>query len=186
MVEDGESRNVRRQGVVMGVRGERVSLCETRERDLPRLLRLWNDGRVMRWVGFSEGLGFDEKRITEWFRAVNDDPDRHHFVIYVEEIGFCGEAYYAVDRRCRRASLDIKLTPEAQGRGLATDALRTLIRLVFASEFDVDAVWTEPSPVNRAAQRLYQRCGLRPTARPRDLPPGETYWERRRGGPDSS
>jgi len=162
-----------RSGLTAGIR-------PTGPEDLPDLMALWNDGEVMRWVGYPEGLGYDAADATAWWRAVSGDPDSHHFVIRRGEGGFCGEAYYRVERSARRAALDIKLCTRAQGRGIATTALGMLIGRVFAAEPDVDAVWVEPSPANLAARRLYERCGLQPRPRPEDLPAGESYWELRR------
>lgn len=39
------------------LRGERAIFRPTASGHLPALLRLWNDGRLMRWVGFPDGLG---------------------------------------------------------------------------------------------------------------------------------
>ena len=156
-------------------------LRRTEARDLDDLLALWNDGRVMRWVGFPEGLGWSRAKAAAWFGKISRDPTRHHLVVEEPELGFRGEAFCRVDLEHRRAELDIKLRPEVQGRGVATAALGALISVVFEQEPGVDAVWTEPSRVNRRARRLYRRCGLRPCRRPADLPPWESYWERRRG-----
>jgi RimJ/RimL family protein N-acetyltransferase len=164
----------------MEIRGERIKLRGTTEDDLPDLMALWNDGRVMKWVGFSGGLGYDSERLRTWFSRLQADADRHHFVIRDENSGFCGEAYYAVDRLHKRAALDIKLIPEAQRRGVATDALKTLIAFVFKTETDAGAVWTEPSEENFAARKLYERCGLRPKPRPADMEQGPSYWEFRK------
>jgi len=155
-------------------------LHETAENDLPALAALWNDPAVMRWVGFPEGLGYSVVDMQRWFRALRSSPHRHHFVVSAERIGFCGELYYAVDPAHRRASLDIKFCPSAQGRGLATIALQALIRRVFDREPAVDEVWTEPSEENGSARRLYERCGLTPGPRPADMPPGLSYWVLRR------
>lgn len=143
-------------------------------------MALWNDGEVMRWVGFPEGLGYDAGDVAAWWRAVSADPDCHHFVVRDGSGSFCGEVFYRVERPARRAALDVKLCSPAQGLGVATKALGRLIELVFADEPEVDAVWVEPSAANAAARRLYERCGLRPRPRPADLPPGDSYWERRR------
>jgi RimJ/RimL family protein N-acetyltransferase len=161
--------------------GHRITLRRTSEEDLSDLMALWNDGRVMSWVGFPDGLGYDLEKMVDWFRSLQADPSRHHFVVYAEGVGFCGEVYYAMDEKHRRASLDIKFRPEAQGQGLATDALNTLIRFVFDSEPDADAVWTEPSEWNAAARSLYERCGLKPKRRPPDMEQGPSYWELWRG-----
>ena len=159
------------------IHGTRVTLSPTTPADLPDLLRLWNDGRVMRWVGFPDGLGYDQAKIEDWFERVQANTCRHHCMVHSPEIGFCGEAYYAADLAHRRAGLDIKLLPEAQGQGLAVDALSTLISYIFETEPDIQTVWTEPSEQNLAARRLYTRCGLQPRPRPADLEPYESYWE---------
>lgn len=162
--------------MILEIKGERVIIRKTTERDLGDLQKLWNDGRVMKWVGFPDGLGYDRETFEAWLAEVEANPARHHFVIVAPEMGFCGETYYAVDSGHQRASLDIKLIPEAQGKGLATDALRTLIRHVFAVEDGVNSVWTQPSRENRAARRLYRRCGLRPAPRPSEITNGESFW----------
>ena len=164
----------------MVVQGVSVTIRRTTDADLPDLMALWNDGRVMKWVGFPDGLGYDPESIREWYTRLESNSDRHHFVVHAEDLGFCGEVYYAVEKAHRRAGLDIKFVPKAQGRGLATDALKRLIRIVFESEPDVHAVWTEPSEENIAARKLYERCGLRPKPRPLDIQQRPLYWELRR------
>lgn len=160
----------------MEIKGEQVIICPTSQADLGDLIKLWNDGRVMKWVGFPDGLGYDWEQINDWFARVESDPDRHHFVFHTRETAFCGEVYYALDHKHERASLDIKLLPEVQGQGLATDALKTLIDHVFKVDERVNCLWTEPSKVNHAARRLYARCGLQSADRPPDIQPGESFW----------
>ncbi len=160
----------------MEIKGQRVTIHTTSQADLIDLIGLWNDGRVMKWVGFPDGLGYDQEAAKAWFARVEKDAHRHHFVVHAKGIGFCGELYYAVNQGESRASLDIKFTPAAQGQGLAADALQFLINHVFETEEGVSWVWTEPSEVNTAARRLYRRCGLKPEVRPVDLGRGESYW----------
>jgi SAM-dependent methyltransferase/RimJ/RimL family protein N-acetyltransferase len=156
--------------------GKRVTLRSTEKADLPALLSLWNDGDVMRWVGFPDGLGYDEAKITGWLARIQEDRDSYHFAVYEAEIGFCGEAFCRLDRTHRRGSLDIKFVPKARGSGRSRDALQTLIRWVFESLEQADAVWTQPSEENLAARTLYYSCGLRPAPRPADLPEYTSYW----------
>jgi len=164
----------------MEIHGERVTIQCTTEADLLDVMALWNDGYVMKWVGFPNGLGYDMEKIRSWFDKLQLNSDRHHFVVHAEGFGFCGEVYYAVNRVHGRAGLDIKITSKAQGQGLAADALKTLIRIVFELEPGIDAVWTEPSEENIAAQKLYERCGLRSKPRPLDMEQGFSYWELQR------
>lgn len=134
----------------------------------------------MRWVGFPGGLHYNEGELRRWLAWVGESPDRRHFVVRNDEVGFCGELFSDVDREARRAALDVKLLPAARGRGYASAGLAWLVDLVFGSEPDVELVWTEPWPENEAAQRLYARCGLRPRPRPEDLRPGPSFWARSR------
>ena len=156
-----------------------VTVRATTEEDLPDLGRLWNDGAVMGWVGFP-GLGYDDAALRAWYERMAANPHARHFVVHDTELGFCGELFYRVDPEHRRAGLDVKLVPPAQGRGIARASFSRLIELVFEEEPDVEAVWTEPSPVNVAARALYTRCGLVEGNRPSDLGMGPSYWERRR------
>ncbi len=84
--------------------------------------------------------------------------------------------FYRKDLEHKRAGLDIKFLPEAQGQGLATEALQLIIDYIFKNEDNIEAVWTEPSEENRAARNLYARAGLA-KERPADLKPGRPYWE---------
>ncbi|MBI5034662.1 MAG: GNAT family N-acetyltransferase [Chloroflexi bacterium] len=156
--------------------GNSVTIRTTTRDDFADLMTLWNDGRVMQWVGFPNGFGYDVEKIGKWFEKLQSQPHRHHFVVYADGVGFCGEVYYVVEQKYRRAELDIKFVPAAQGQGLAADALQTLIRHVFEIEKEVDVVWTEPRQDNSASRKLYTRCGLTAQPRPSDLEPFESYW----------
>ncbi|MBT4482495.1 MAG: GNAT family N-acetyltransferase [Candidatus Latescibacteria bacterium] len=164
----------------MEIQGRRVTIYSTTESDFPNLIALWNDRHVMMWVGFPNGLGYNPEKIMDWYSKLQSNPDKHHLIVHTEGLGFCGEVYYDVDRIHGRAGLDIKFTPKAQGKGLATDALKTLIRFIFESEPGVVAVWTEPSKENVAAQKLYNRCGLKPKSSTLNKKQAFSYWELRR------
>jgi RimJ/RimL family protein N-acetyltransferase len=160
----------------MQIKSGRVTLGRTTQEDLPFLKSLWNDGRVMKWVGFPNGVGDTDETMAAWFRKRSSDPTFFHFIVWDTDNCRCGEVCYGVETGQHRAGLDVKFAPESQGRGLATDALRALINHVFAVERDVDEVWTEPSPQNLAARRLYARCGLAEKPRPRDMKQDVPYW----------
>ena len=159
------------------LRGTRVTLKSTEDCDVPDLMSLWNDPRVMTLLGFPDGVGYTEDSARQWLHdTVECNPNRHHYVAQAEGLRFCGEVHFTVDPEHRRAGLDIKFIPDAQGRGLATDALTTLIDHVFRTQPDVDECWTEPSSRTVRAQRLYRRCGLRPKRRPVDMRQHASYW----------
>jgi RimJ/RimL family protein N-acetyltransferase len=160
---------------------KQLTLKGTTPADLDELLGLWNDGRVMRWAMFPEGLGYDRAKMERWLSRIAESPDRFHFIARTRDGAFCGEVYAALDRAKGRASLDIKFTPAKQGGRRSREALNALIRWLFESFPEIDAVWTGPIEGNLAAHTLYYSCGMRPKDPPADLPHGPSYWERRRG-----
>ncbi len=129
----------------------------------------------MKWVGFPDGVSLTHDELADWFDRLEQNDRRFHFVV-LDGSSVCGEAFYRIDDPSTTAGLDIKLLPEARGRGLATAALNALIAEVRRSSPMVREVWTEPSLSNEAAMRLYARCGLAPRERPGHLPRGDTYW----------
>jgi RimJ/RimL family protein N-acetyltransferase len=158
------------------IAGRRVVLRSTTEADLGFLKGLWNDGRVMQWVGFPQGSGYTDESIAVWFQRLCGQSHLSHFIAWANHGTPCGEIGYRVEPGTSRAGLDIKFVPEQQGKGLAADALTALIDHVFNTEQGVEEVWTEPHEDNAAARRLYARCGLRAKARPSDMEPAESYW----------
>jgi len=161
--------------------GRQVRLRSTCEADLPELIRLWNDGEVMRWVGFPDGLGYTPEKAARRLIGMNGSADRWHFCVLAKDGEFLGEAFCHLDRDHRRAGLDIKFLPAARRRGLSRDALLTLIDWIFRALPEADAVWTEPRSDNLAARTLYYSCGLRSTDRPSGMHEADSYWELRRG-----
>jgi RimJ/RimL family protein N-acetyltransferase len=164
----------------ISIEGEQVRLQSTREVDLPELTALWNNGEVMQWVGFPNGLGYTPEKSAKWLDGFNKSPHMYHFSARTMDGEFLGELACNLDTANRRAGLDIKFVPQAQGRGLSRDALLTLIDWVFRTLPEADAVWTEPRTGNLAAQTLYYSCGLRPTHRPPGMHEADSYWERRK------
>ncbi len=160
----------------MEMRGPRVRLRPTGEEDYPFLKRLWNDGRVMKWVGFPHGVGYTDASLKKRLNRRRAGAGFHHFIVHDEHHRPIGEVQYDYAPEKRRASLDVKFIPSAQGRGYATEALTLIIDLAFCAEPELEEVYTEPRPGNIAAQKLYTRCGLCPKARPPDLVSNESYW----------
>ena len=152
------------------LQGDRVRLRPTCLEDLEFLRELWNDGEVMRFVGYPLGLGIDKQGMREWFRRLEEHRgrDREHWIVETEGESI-GEAYYRVVeeycgyRAAGMAELDLKLAKEFWGCGYGGDALRTLARSLFGRGFEVLVV--SPNLKNRAALRLYEQMGFEPKHR---------------------
>jgi aminoglycoside 6'-N-acetyltransferase len=91
-----------------------------------------------------------------------DDPETHVFAI--EHGGrVIGAIQWAEedDPEYRHASMDIYLDPAAHGRGLGTDAVRTLARHLIADHGHHRLV-IDPATDNAPAIRAYGKVGFRP------------------------
>ncbi|NLI53996.1 MAG: GNAT family N-acetyltransferase [Clostridiales bacterium] len=151
----------------------KLTIRETTEADLENVLALWNDGEVMRYVGFPDGLGVDLPCLDRWLEWIESGrPLINHYSVYAEEIGYCGETFYRIDpQREHKAAMDIKLFPAARGQGIASAALSFAIGQAFAN--GASRVWVDPNPENKKALALYRRLGFVEKPYPRDLRDGD-------------
>ncbi|WP_055669574.1 GNAT family N-acetyltransferase [Desnuesiella massiliensis] len=154
----------------------KILIKETTREDLQNVMNLWNAGEVMFYVGFPNGLNVNIEQMENWLKTVNKDIFRKHYSIYEEELGFCGETFYSVDKNNDLAALDIKLFPYAQGRGIARYALSYAISEVFTKDL-ASRAYVEPNPKNEKALKLYERLGFISKKRPEFLEEYETYLE---------
>jgi aminoglycoside 6'-N-acetyltransferase len=91
-----------------------------------------------------------------------DEPDSIAYVIEVENRVVGWIQYEAEDEPdYRHASLDIYVDPSVHGRGVGTDALRTLARHLIVDHGHHRLV-IDPAVDNPAAIRSYSKVGFRP------------------------
>jgi RimJ/RimL family protein N-acetyltransferase len=152
-----------------------ITIKETTKEDLINIMSLWNDGEVMHFVGFPKGLGITMGKMESWIKWVISKPQRCHYSIYAKDIGYCGETFYSVDDNGGSA-LDIKLFPQARGKGIAKQALLFAIKQAFC-EGNAKWVYVDPHPDNKDAWKLYTALGFLSVPRPKYLGEGETYLE---------
>ena len=140
-----------------------ITIHPTTETDLESLQALWNDGDVMRFVGFPHGLGMSAEKMQHWYAWLCDGrPQREHFSIMEGDV-FCGETFYAIDA-LGYASLDIKLVAQARSRGFGYLGLKHAICEAFNQ--GAHTVWVDPNQANIKALALYHRLGFVAAKRP--------------------
>ena len=159
------------------MRGPELALSELMPEDLPFLMDLWHNPKVMRYA--------DE---FPWLRgwSKSDDPDRA-WRLYQERRAEAGSEYtqlllwlegsrigeafvsplqegYAFGRwekpdgmRCVMG--DIKLMPEHWGHGLGTEGMRRVVEWVFGHTSCSLSV-VPPHRHNPAAERVYEKAGF--------------------------
>jgi RimJ/RimL family protein N-acetyltransferase len=153
----------------MNVLGPRIRIRPTRHEDLPFLQALWNDGTVMRFKGYPDGMSVTEACMERWWLTTPQSQYSNHNIstlvaphclLELLDGTPIGELSYSLDAH-KRAHMDLKLSRAYWRQGYATEALKLAIRDLFACT-SITKVIVEPAAANVAARHLYQRCGFRP------------------------
>ena len=136
----------------------------TSREDLRNVQSLWATPEVMYYVGFPDGLHESMEHLEQkWLPWVQNAPKRQHYSIYTDGIGYCGESFYDVDKE-GLAGMDIKLLPDARGKGIAFAGLAYALNQAFTLG-NARSAYVDPSPENVKAIRLYRKLGFKETQR---------------------
>ena len=109
-----------------------------------------------------------EPEVARWWDApdddfpLSDDPDATRLVIEVDG-AVAGMIQYGeeLEPKYRHASIDIFVDPAFHGRGIGTEAVRRVVRLLI-HERGHHRVTIDPAAENAAAIRAYEKAGFRP------------------------
>jgi aminoglycoside 6'-N-acetyltransferase len=140
---------------VTTLHGASVILRPADRSDVPELVRIRQTPEVHRhWRGGDDMVAEVEKDF--------DEPDSIAYVIELENRVVGWIQYEAEDEPdYRHASLDIYVDPAVHGRGVGTDALRTLARHLIVDHGHHRLV-IDPAADNAPAIRSYSKIGFRP------------------------
>jgi aminoglycoside 6'-N-acetyltransferase len=135
--------------------GNAVTLRPLTVADVPALVKIRATPEVLhRWRGGED--------LTASVIEDLDDPVTH---VYVIEHGgrVVGAVQWSAEESpdYRHAGIDIYLSPEVHGKGLGTDAVRTLARYLI-TEHGFHRLVIDPAADNAAAIRCYEKVGFRP------------------------
>ncbi len=153
-----------------------IRIRETEKRDLKALMDMWNDGEVMKFVGFPNGLGMNEAKMDKWYDWIKSQPDTRHYAIIDMDKGFCGETFYSYKDKDAPAVLDIKLMKAARGNHLGNMALSFAIDMLFKNT-DATRAYVDPNKENLPAVALYKRLGFEAIAKENTEYPDAVYME---------
>ena len=130
--------------------------------DVPRLVEIGRQPEVARWW-----TSITPDQLTAKAEGRDDAPG----LAVVVDGRVVGMIQYGEedDPEYRSASIDIFLSTEVHGRGLGTDAVRTLARWL-VRERGHHRVTIDPAVENSAAVRAYEKAGFRPVGVMRE------YW----------
>jgi aminoglycoside 6'-N-acetyltransferase len=145
------------------LRGKRVVLRPLAEGDVPRLVELGAAPEVARWWP-----GLTTEHLSDKARGKDEGVTAFAAVVDGEVAGLV--QYYEEDEpESRHAGIDIFLGVPWHGRGLGTDAVRTMARHLIRDRGHHRLV-IDPVVENTGAIRSYEKAGFRPVGVMRE------YW----------
>jgi aminoglycoside 6'-N-acetyltransferase len=134
--------------------GTQTTMRPVTHDDAAPLARILGEPEVARWWP-----RYDEERVRA---ELIDGADTVVFVVEVD--GTCAGAVLYVEEPSpdyRHASVDVFLHPDWHGRGLGTDAVRTVARHLLHDRGH-HRLAIDPAASNEKAIRAYQRVGFQP------------------------
>ena len=147
----------------MELRGERVVLRPLHEGDVGRIVELGADPEVELWW---RGLTYEH--VLE--KARGEDEGVAVFAIVVDgEVAGMIQHYEETDEEFRSAGIDLFLGTPYHGRGLGTDAVRTMARHLIHDRGH-HRLTIDPAAHNERAIRCYEKVGFKPVGIMRE------YW----------
>jgi aminoglycoside 6'-N-acetyltransferase len=132
------------------LRGDRLALVPVRPEHADRLRALRRTPEVGRWW---------DPPPDDW--PLTPEPDLHELTVVVDDevVGYV-QFWEEPDPAARHADVDIFLGPASQGRGLGTEAMRTVLRYLI-EERGHHRLTLGTSVDNARAIRCYEKVGFR-------------------------
>ncbi|MFB8007444.1 aminodeoxychorismate synthase component I [Nocardia sp. NPDC056000] len=147
------------------LRGAVVALRPAESADVPALAAIRATPEVRRWWQ-------TDTDPNPQIEAELADPDSRGWAIeYDGRVAGLIQWYAEEDPEYRHAGIDIYLDPALHGRGIGTDAVRTLSRHLF-TEHGHHRLVIDPAADNAAAIGCYRKAGFRPVGRMRQYQRG--------------
>jgi aminoglycoside 6'-N-acetyltransferase len=140
-------------GVVVELKGERVVLRPLTVDDVGAVVEIQSQPGVARW--------WDQPDEQELRKQAAGESEETTFAITVDgAVAGLIQCVEEDDPMYRHAGIDLFLSEEFQGRGLGSDAVRTLARHLI-DERGHHRLTIDPAADNHAAIRAYEKVGFR-------------------------
>ncbi len=133
--------------------------AENSERDIDLYFRLWNNPRVMKYVGFPGGLRIFKEKIDEKLSIQPHSEFDRLLLVEIKESGILiGEAKLGFPDEEGISKTDVKLLPEFWGNGYGKEIKRALVDYIFENT-DAIAVEGSPNKKNIASIKMQEVVG---------------------------
>jgi RimJ/RimL family protein N-acetyltransferase len=139
---------------------QRLLIRKAVEADAPLYLALWTDPRVMRNVGFPQGLPISLEEVRAGIAARQAGEVWQWFLVVVlKQTGaVIGECKMHLPDEAGIASTDVKLLPEYWGNRYGVEVKRALVEYLF-EHTDCTAVEATPNVDNVASIKMQEAVG---------------------------
>ncbi|MDO9577237.1 MAG: GNAT family N-acetyltransferase [Candidatus Cloacimonadales bacterium] len=138
---------------------KRLFVRKAETSDLEMYLSLWNNGKVMRNVGFPKGLGISAEKIRKKIAGFDETEFDQTLVVVEKESGErIGECKLGLPSDHLIASTDIKLLPESWGKGYGKELKNALCQYLFCHT-GTKVIEASPNIENIASQKMQIACG---------------------------
>lgn len=169
-----EMRGVNMENVIF--ESNRIRVRKLNYSDIPIITRWWNDGILMKDMGFINGMGVTESSLLSRFNKQLNDKDtilesRMYIITDIKTGKEIGELQYGeLDLKDKKCRIAIKISEISyQGKGLGEEALSLFIDYL-VSEFGLNKIEIDTIHDNIRAYRLYKKLGFKEVERIKD------YW----------
>lgn len=126
--------------------------------DVAFLAAMWNDGRIMRFVGFPEGLGTSEDEVRAQLTSEPDGVIDRRLIVETMDGKRIGQAKLGSQNDDGLAHTDVKLLPEHWRKGYGTEIKSALLDWQF-THTDCKAVQGTPNQLNIGSIRMQEAVG---------------------------
>lgn len=166
------------QGIIMKnviFESNRIRVRKLNYSDIPIITGWWNDGMLMKDMGFKNGMGVTESSLLSRFsKQLNDNDTVLESRMYVitdcktgKEIGEL--QYGELDLKIKKCRIAIKIGEiDFQRKGLGEEAL-SLFMDYLISEFSLHKIEIDTIHDNIRAYKLYKKLGFQETERIKDF-----------------
>ncbi|MDR7870130.1 MAG: GNAT family N-acetyltransferase [Tissierellaceae bacterium] len=156
------------------IESNRIQVRQLRCSDIPIVAKWWNDGSIMKDMGFINGMGVTESSLLSRFKEqFNNDTileSRMFIILDIKTGKEIGELQYGeLDLKNKKCRIAIKISEtNYQGKGLGEESLSLFIDYL-ASEFYLNKIEIDTIHDNIRAYKLYRKLGFKEIERVKDF-----------------
>lgn len=154
---------------------DRIGVRNLEHSDIPTITRWWNNGELMKDMGFINGMGVTEEgllsRFEKQLKGENEILDSRIYIITDIKTGKAiGELQYGeLDLENKKCRIAIKISElEYQGKGLGKEAILLFIEYL-KSKFGLNKIEIDTIHDNIRAFELYKKLGFKEVERIKDF-----------------